>query len=591
MANHVPPSKPMRKLPAGILFFGLVGLTLACWLTGCQTVHPPIPLGKRAEKVPKVEPSKSQSYYHYLKAQQYLLDDDISGAIREYQEAAKYDPNSTDLQIELAILYQQHGELTKALSHVEKALKIDPKNQEAHFLLAGLHVGLNQLQEAIESYERVLVLNPDNREARLFLATLYAQQRRFPQAINAIQGILKREPDLAVGHYYLGRFYLEMNQLNKAKQELTLTLTKDPDFLPAKYDLALVLEQEKQYPRALLLYREILQQQPNSSRAWAGIGRLYLASGKDKLARRAFQKVKNLEKDSPSSFMQVGLIYLEQRHLNDAIRELQQLLTQPRYKNQARYFIGTALEEKGDSKAAIQMYHGVERGTDFYVPARLRLAYLYYQDQKKDEARRILNELKVLDPAREEVYLTISYFYEEDGLWHRAITALEEGVKRLPQSAELYSRMALLYEKTKNRPESIKLIKKALELEPDNPDMLNFLGYTYAEEGTNLDEAERLILKALAAKPDSGQIIDSLGWVYYKKGLYDQAVVQLEKAFRKLSTDATIAEHLGDAYIKQNRLHDALRVYRKALHLENADVRRLRQKIDAIERRLQNQTL
>lgn len=591
MLNYVVLANRVTRRHIRDLFLCLIGLALAGGVGGCKTFHPPLPVGKRAEKAPKVEPAKSQSYYHYLKAQQYLLDEDITGAIREYQEAAKHDPTSADLQIELAILYQRHGELTKALTHVEQALKIDPKNQEAHFLLAGLHVGLNQLKEAIQSYEHVLVLNPNNREARLFLATLYAQQRRFPQAISAVQGILKRDPNLAVGHYYLGRFYLEMNQLEKAKRELNLTLAKDPEFVPAKFDLAIALEQEKQYPRALAIYREILQQQPGSSRAWAGIGRLYLISGKDKLARRAFQKVKSLEKDNPSAFLQVGLIFLEQRYLNDAIRELQQLLTQPRYKNQARYFIGTALEEKGEPQAAIRMYQGVEKSGDFYIPARLRLAYLYFQDKKKDQARQILTEIKALDPAREEVYLTISYFYEEEGLWHRAISALEEGVKQLPQSAELYSRMALLYEKQKNRPESIKLIKKALELEPDNPDVLNFLGYSYAEEGVNLDEAERLILKALAAKPESGQIIDSLGWVYYKKGQYDKAVVQLERAFRKLSTDATIAEHLGDVYVKQNRLHDALRIYRKALSLENADIRRLRQKIEAIELRIQRPIL
>jgi tetratricopeptide (TPR) repeat protein len=566
----------------------LLGLALALGMGGCQTFHPPRPLGKRAEKAPKVEVSKSESYYHYLKAQRYLLDEDIQGAIREYQEAAKFDPYTADLQIELAILYQRHGELTKALAHVEKALKIDPKNQEAHFLLAGLHVGLNQLKEAIQSYERVLVLNPNNREARLFLATLYAQQRRFPEAISTIQEFLKRDPNLAVGYYYLGRFYLEMNQLEKAKRELSQALIKDPQFIPAMFDLAGTMEQEKQYSRALAMYRRILQQQPNSSRAWAGIGRLYLITGKEKLAARAFLKVKYLEKDSPAALLQVGLIMLEQKYYADAIREMRQLLTQPQYKNQARYFIGNALEEKGEPLAAEQMYQGVERPSEFYVPARLRLAYLYFQEKKKDQARRVLEEIKTMAPDREEVYLTIAYFYEEEGLWHRAIFALEEGLKRLPKSAELYSRLALLYEKQNNRTESIKLIKKALELDPENPDMLNFLGYSYAEEGTNLDEAERLILKALGVKPQSGQIIDSLGWVYYKKGQYDKAVKELERAYHLLSTDSTVAEHLGDAYLRQNRLQDALRMYKKAMYLENPDIRRLRQKIESLEHRMQH---
>jgi tetratricopeptide (TPR) repeat protein len=588
MSNSVVINNRVKRRRIRNLLLCLVGLVLAFGVEGCQTIHPPIHLGKRAEKAPKVEPSKSESYYHYLLAQRSLLNEDIQGAIREYQEAAKFDPFSTDLQIELAILYQRHGELTKALAHVEKALKLDPKNQEAHFLLAGLHVGLNQLQEAIESYERVLALNPENKEARLFLATLYAQQRRFPQAINAIQGLLKREPDLAAGYYYLGRFYLEMNQLERAKKELNQALAKDPAFVPAMFDLAVVQEQEKQYSRALAMYRQILAQHPNSSRAWAGIGRVYLITGKEKLAIKAFQRVKNLEKDNPSALMQVGLILLEQKYFSDAIRELRQLLTLPQYKNQARYFIGTALEEKGEPQAAAQMYQGVERTSEFYVPARLRLAYLYYQEKKKDQARRIMDEIKAMAPDREEIYLTISYFYEEEGLWHRAISALEEGVKQVPKSAELYSRLALLYEKQKNRAESIKLIKKALELEPDNPDLLNFLGYSYAEEGINLNEAESLILKALGTRPESGQIIDSLGWVYYKKGQYDKAVVELERAYRKLSTDSTIAEHLGDVYDKQHRYHDALRMYRKALTLENPDTRRLRQKIESIELRLQH---
>jgi Flp pilus assembly protein TadD len=125
-----------------------------------------------------------------------------------------------------------------------------------------------------------------------------------------------------------------------------------------------------------------------------------------------------------------------------------------------------------------------------------------------------------------------------------------------------------------------------LELEPDNPDVLNFLGYSYAEEGINLDEAERLVRKALEAKPESGHIIDSLGWIYYKKGHYDKAVVELERAFKKLSTDATVAEHLGDVYLKQKRYRDALRMYQKAIYLENADIRRLRRKIEVLERRL-----
>ncbi len=109
--------------------------------------------------------------------------------------------------------------------------------------------------------------------------------------------------------------------------------------------------------------------------------------------------------------------------------------------------------------------------------------------------------------------------------------------------------------------------------------------------GINLDEAERLIKAALRLKPDSGHIIDSLGWVYYRKGLYDKAVAELERAFEKLPTDATVAEHLGDAYRKVNRLNEALRLYRRALELENPDLPSLRRKIRELEEKLPSRSL
>ena len=230
-----------RRLLAVVLILGLVSSLLGC-----------AGLGRRSGETAQTgaeESAKGLAYYHFLQAQQFLLADDGPGAIREYEEALKEDPNSARMELELASLYQRQGDIKKALGHVEKSIKLDPKQQEAYFLLAGLHVGLNQLEEAIQEYEHILALDPDNREARLFLATLYAQQRRFPKAIHTIQEILRLEPNSVVGHYYLGRFYIETDQLGEEKKELSRTLTLDPRFVPAMFDLAVALEKEKQYRR------------------------------------------------------------------------------------------------------------------------------------------------------------------------------------------------------------------------------------------------------------------------------------------------------------------------------------------------------
>ena len=280
----------------------------------------------------------------------------------------------------------------------------------------------------------------------------------------------------------------------------------------------MALEKEKQYNRALAMYRRVLREQPGNPRAWANIGRVLLILNRYGDAQKAFRKVKELEKNDAAAQFNIGLICLEQKLAEDAIKELRPLLTNPRYQDRARYYIAMALEEKGDLKAASREYQLVDRASEQFIPARLRLAYLHYQMREKDQARIVLEDLQKLAPNREEVYLTESYFFEEENLWDRAIKALQAGLPKVDRPGEIYFRLAMLYEKINNREGSIESIKKVLELDPDNPDAQNFLGYSYAEAGINLDEAENLIRAALRAKPEAA--ISSTAWAgsFIKRG-------------------------------------------------------------------------
>ncbi len=567
-----------------VIILSLAALLLLL-LWGCQTARVSAP-GKTGPSEGFPGAPKSLAYFHYLKAQRLLLEDNSEGAITEYLEALKYDAASAQVETELAAIYQRQGKVKQALEHVEKALKLDPGYQEAHFLLAGLHVGLRQLKEATREYEHILKLDPENREARLFLATLYAQQRQFDKAILAIKDLLRQDPKLTVAHYYLGRVYLETGNLAEARKEFNQVLALEPGFVPAMFDLATALERDKQYSRALAIYRRILKKQPANSRAWINIGRLMLATKHLAEAHKAFDKVRELEKSDNVVALSVGVIYLENNLPDEALREFSRLLDQPRFKDQAHYFMGLALEEKEDSKAAIKEYRLVEKGSESYVSARLRLAFLLHRAGQRAEAWAILDEVKTLAPDQEDVYLTFSYLYEEEKQWDKGIALIKQGLEKLPQSVELNFRLAAFHEKKPDREASIKQVKKVLELDPQNADAQNFLGYTYAEAGIHLDEAESLIRAALRAKPEAGYIIDSLGWLLYKKGQYDKAVAELERAFKKMPKDSTVAEHLGDALTKLRRYQEALEVYRKALGLENSNRGELEKKIKTTEQLL-----
>jgi tetratricopeptide (TPR) repeat protein len=105
--------------------------------------------------------------------------------------------------------------------------------------------------------------------------------------------------------------------------------------------------------------------------------------------------------------------------------------------------------------------------------------------------------------------------------------------------------LGVLYDDADEEDKTLRQMLMVIELDPEHASALNYIGYMLAEKGIRLDEAEQYIKRALSLEPESGHIIDSLGWVYYKKGEYERAIAELEKAVQYLPEDPVVAEHLG----------------------------------------------
>jgi Tfp pilus assembly protein PilF len=125
-------------------------------------------------------------------------------------------------------------------------------------------------------------------------------------------------------------------------------------------------------------------------------------------------------------------------------------------------------------------------------------------------------------------------------------------------------------------------MKSVLALDPKDANALNYIGYTYADLGRNLQEAERLVKSAMEYKPNDGYITDSLGWVYYKQGRYQEALTVLKQAVELVPDDPVILEHLGDTYLKLNQPDKALESYEKALQHDHKEPQTIKDKINTI---------
>ena len=156
---------------------------------------------------------------------------------------------------------------------------------------------------------------------------------------------------------------------------------------------------------------------------------------------------------------------------------------------------------------------------------------------------------------------------------------IRQAIEKEPDNPRYFFRLGVVYDKGNKKQASMSAMRKVIELDPKHANALNYLGYTYADLGQNLDEAERLIKEALKYKPNDGYITDSLGWVYYKKGQFDKALKYLKKAVKLVPDDPIMLEHMGDAYQKLNDRPNALKYYRKSLKIKDKDKEALKEKI------------
>ncbi len=145
---------------------------------------------------------------------------------------------------------------------------------------------------------------------------------------------------------------------------------------------------------------------------------------------------------------------------------------------------------------------------------------------------------------------------------------------------DLMFRLGVTLDRADQKEKGLQQMRRVLEINPNHIDALNYVGYTYAEQGRRLDEAMELIKRALRFEPESGYIIDSLGWVYYQKGQYDEALHSLEKAVSLEPDEPEILEHLGDVYFKKTQYDKSLEMYQRALSLGHDDKDKLKQKIE-----------
>jgi tetratricopeptide (TPR) repeat protein len=235
----------------------------------------------------------------------------------------------------------------------------------------------------------------------------------------------------------------------------------------------------------------------------------------------------------------------------------------------AQLLVADVLEAQHRPEAALALNRAVDPKSLYGWTARLRIAASLHALDRTDEAIVELKEMASQRPDRPQPLVELGDLLRQKQRYAEAAAAYDGAIERIgkPESRHwslFYSR-GIAYERSGDWPKAEADLEKALELQPDQPLVLNYLGYSWVDKGMRLAEAFRMIERAVQLRPNDGYIVDSLGWAHYQRGEYGEATRWLEHAIELKPQDPTINDHLGDVYWRTGREAEARAQWQRAL--------------------------
>ena len=242
-------------------------------------------------------------------------------------------------------------------------------------------------------------------------------------------------------------------------------------------------------------------------------------------------------------------------------------------------------EQVKNPQLAIKIYERMPQNSPLRRNAEIQLAVNLDTIDKTDEAKQRLQKLLKEHPDDIDAIMALGSILRGRKEFRRMRRRLQQGRRhhRQPERPNwlIFYFRGICNERAKKWEQAEADLKEALKLYPDQPHVLNYLGYSWIDQGINLDDGMRMIRRAVEQRPDDGYIVDSLGWAYFRLGNYDEAVKNLERAVELKPDDPTINDHLGDAYAKTGRTLEAQFQWSHARDLkpEPEDLVKIKQKL------------
>ena len=545
------------KLP--LLLLSLVSLA-ACAQTPARTEPAKAP----AETARQHPALTEQVLYQMLLGEIAGQRGDLRLATDAYADLAlkTRDPRVAKRGTEIAI-YARQADQARQLA--ELWVGLEPDSLKARQALISILVGDGRLSEARPHLEALLKLE----EARvgpafMQLHTLLYRHKDKKAVLDLISELAASYPLLPEARLAVAQAAWNAGQQNTALKALDEALRLKPGWQTAALFRGQVLQKDGD-GAVLAFWEEFLNQHPGATEVRLAYAKALARVGKYPESRAAFARLLADMPDNPDTYLAIGLLALQMDDLDAAETHLKAAMDKGYPdEGQIKLYLGQVEENRKRFDAALDRYRSVVPGPH-HLTAQLRAAQVLGRMGRLDDARALLAGLAPADKeAQVEIVQTEAQLLRDARLYPESFEVLSQGLAKLPATPELLYDRAMAAEKL-GRLEVLEAdLRQLIKLQPNHAHAYNALGYTLADRTDRIAEAVELIRKALALAPDDPFILDSMGWVLFKDRRLDEAETYLRRAYAA-RPDPEIAAHLGEVLWMKGKRSEASGIWQGAL--------------------------
>jgi tetratricopeptide (TPR) repeat protein len=452
-----------------------------------------------------------------------------------------------------------------ALAAAQLWVELQPNNLEAHQVSAALLMREGKVDEALPHLEQVLSADPQNgHNSYLLITSLLSKEKDKQAALEAMEKLLatrRHDPEALYAYAHLAML---VGSLDKADSAINEVIELVPNWSEAHILRANILIRQGQNEQVLSLLQETLEDYPDDIAIRLFYARRLVDERRYEQAREQFSVLLDYKPDAPEALFAMGLLNLQTQRPAEAMRNFERLVERGQRVDEAHYYLGQAAEMRGDSEAAMQYYSEVREGSN-YIDAQIRIAAMLAAQGDIDAARAHVQNISAPTLDMElRLFLAEGEILRNANKYQDAFDVYSMALQQMPDNSQLLYARALTAEKLGRIDEAVADLELIVKNEPNNAEALNALGYTLVDLTRRIAEGQQYIEKALKLKPDDPAILDSMGWAYYRLGQHKKALQYLQRAFDKLK-DPEIAAHLGEVLWVLGEKEQARQIWDEAL--------------------------